>query len=393
MNNIVLYKNDFDDLVIYTYEKDNEKELKNEDAIQFLKTFEKYDKVKIKCVANDVMFNYGHDSLTVEDYPHVFSDERLDEVFDSVLGNKTTVVNSNHPKTKKVKRKNKYNTKKIITTAFIAAVLGTTAVKSIPKEADNEYIVQSNKVIDYEPVTLQENTEARDKYLQEIITRYKNTAFINYETRDEYEMLKHQNTIENYKEIIDYYSEMYGIDSNLMTAIATQERGVHSEEMDEGGATGLMQIQNDAWDNEYLSAYNFEGSNWEEVYVDTEQLKDINYNIKIGCMIFQNYLYQLDYNPIAATQAYNMGIGTIGMIYSDYCSDNGLDINETISDPRNLGWMDYRKEIPYGDQEYIEHVYSYLGDNFSIEVKKVTGETVHIDVENDKTKENNKSRI
>ena len=58
--------------------------------------------------------------------------------------------------------------------------------------------------------------------------------------------------------MIESYAEKYGVDPYLMLAVATQERGIHSNKIDEKGAIGLMQIQVDIWLDESLTVFDFE---------------------------------------------------------------------------------------------------------------------------------------
>ena len=186
-------------------------------------------------------------------------------------------------------------------------------------------------------------------------------AFIDYGSKSDTE--KAILASENYKWLIDEYSRVYGLDSDLMLAIATQERGVHSEYTDEGGATGLMQIQNGVWDGATLSAYNFDTASWDTVVVDTSSLGNLDYNVRIGSMIYQTYLRDMDYNSIAAIQAYNQGNGAVAGIISSYASDAGKTSSEVLDDPTDLGWLEYTNYVPFGDPNYVLNVLSwYRGD-------------------------------
>ena len=173
---------------------------------------------------------------------------------------------------------------------------------------------------------------------------------------------------EHYGDIIDKYANTYGLDSNLITAIATQERGKHSDVVDSGGAIGLMQIQVGVWDGHYVTAYNYDTGKEETVEISLEKLKDVNFNIKIGCMIFQSYLKEMDDNVIAAIQSYNMGTGSVKKIIVTYATASGKTYDAIISNPDDTGWLDYRTSSFPGDPDYVENVSRYYSSDNATKV-------------------------
>ena len=154
----------------------------------------------------------------------------------------------------------------------------------------------------------------------------------------------------------------------MVTAVATQERGVHSSVMDKGGATGLMQIQNSVWVGHEVSAYNFDTGKKERFEVTNEMLGNVETNIKIGCMILQNAMEYMNYNVLAGIQCYNMGYGNMNKILTECAMKNGTTKQAILNDPNNISWMDYRDIISVGDQKYAEHVLSWIGPNVNIKV-------------------------
>ena len=177
---------------------------------------------------------------------------------------------------------------------------------------------------------------------------------------------KAQKTKELYGDIISKYSNMYGLDSNVICAIATQERGVHSDSVDDGGAIGLMQIQVSVWTHETITAYNYETEQNEDIYISLDELRDVDFNVKVGCAIFQNYLKLMNGNYIAAIQCYNMGDGSMRSILNDYSYSSGKSVDEILNDSSDLGWMEYRSGGYYGDPNYVEHVMRYYeGDSLN----------------------------
>ena len=256
---------------------------------------------------------------------------------------------------------------------------------------DPETNEESDLVDESEIETQQPNQEEKTNNIVskilEGINQNINNVVLDYEDRSETE--KAIETRENYSEIIHYYADMYGLDGDLMLAIATQEKGFHEAKMDEGGGTGIMQIQ-DVHDGETLTAYNYYTEQWEEQYVTLESMKDLDNNIKYGCMIYQNYLRMFNDNPIAATQAYNMGPGTVSNFYDRYCADTGKDKFEVISNPYDIGWMNYINEDRGGDANYLVNVFSYRGNDFDISYRgEYDGNWYTVTVSNNKTKSAN----
>ncbi len=174
---------------------------------------------------------------------------------------------------------------------------------------------------------------------------------------------------ENYGDIIDKYSDMYGLDSNLICAIATQEKGFHSDKIDKGGAIGLMQVQVLVWDDFNLKVYNYDIKDYETIEITKEKLENLDFNIKTGCAIFQNCLNQTHGNVLLAIQTYNMGYGTVvKKILPKYSKASGHSIEEILDNPNDLGWLDYVTSSYPGDANYIKNVLSYYVCDYSNEL-------------------------
>ena len=94
---------------------------------------------------------------------------------------------------------------------------------------------------------------------------------------------------------------------------------------------------------------------------------DIEKNIKIGCMMFQNKLKENCGNVFLTIQSHNYGQGMIDMLMNDLY---GLDANKEKQDYGNISWINRVEEIhdnpslyisgwnesKYGDGNYLEHV-------------------------------------
>ena len=171
---------------------------------------------------------------------------------------------------------------------------------------------------------------------------------------------------QNYMELFYKYEKIYGVDAKLLCAIGAQESsGIHYRESKNGGyATGIMGIEY-VWANEKLRVFNFEANAYETIVVDYSRIGELEYNIKIGAAIFQNYFYhtlknsdsveETDY-MVFTLQKYNMGPGNMNKILS--CGGS---------------WIDNRDMINAGDKYYFEHVLSRLDNDTIIKIRLIDG--------------------
>ena len=124
-----------------------------------------------------------------------------------------------------------------------------------------------------------------------------------------------------------------------------------------------MQIEKSVWLGQDLTAYNFDTNSFEKINVTLENLRDLDYNVKVGCMIFQNCLKNSNYNVLAALTEYNMGYGNLRYrILDAYCKENNTNLEDVLNDKTNTEWFNYRYLASGGDKHYVENVMSYYGD-------------------------------
>lgn len=221
------------------------------------------------------------------------------------------------------------------------------------------YSVKANDEIsniDSENNVAQDVLESKENYDVSLMDRTDSDKFIN--------------TKKKYGSIIEKISLEYGLDPNIMLAIATQESGVHNINSN-GPAIGLMQIEKSVWNNQDISAFNYNTNSYETQHITTEKLKDLKFNIRVSCMIFQKCLKETNYNIPVAIQMYNYGYGNILKTISNYYNGN-VDSKE-IFKSNDLDWLDARSTISAGDKEYLEHVLSYVEDKDNICFKKDDG--------------------
>lgn len=307
---------------------------------------------------NHAILEYKNYVVNISDFDEVINKRGIGPFVNNIKRFKET-ESLKQIKPKKVQRKNKYIKTRIIATGLTLAIIGSCAanlLKQEPKfseEIPSTTYSISNEIDNNDVEIITTKIEENKQQTADLIA-------VKYEDRSE--TSKAKKTEAYYGDMINKYAKMYGIDSKLALAVATQERGIHSSITDKGGATGLMQIQNSAWIGEKLTAYNFETKKTETFIVTLDKIKDVEYNIKYGCMILQTVFNYMDYNPIAALQCYNMGYGNMMKILNAYSKDSNKTVKEILENHKDTKWLNYRNLIKVGDQEYVEHVLSWIGN-------------------------------
>ena len=191
----------------------------------------------------------------------------------------------------------------------------------------------------------------------------------------------------NYYPIIEKYAETYGIDPKVALAIACHERGEHSNEIDDGGAIGLFQIQVGEWDGNDIRAFNFNTQEWETYTIELDNIRNIEENVKAGMMIFQDCLIRDNYNVEMSVQEYNFGHGGLLNSLSAASESLGVDINE-LEKNGNTSWFDYRTSnvtsdgYQMGDPNYVENVFKYINDGDELIFKTPDNENIIIKYKN-----------
>ncbi len=231
----------------------------------------------------------------------------------------------------------------------------------------------------------QDDVTYKEKEVNNMMRENINTFHFSYEDRS------HSENIENakrYEDLFNEYGSRYGIDPNLLMALASQESGgEHYNNLDNGPAEGIMQIEKSVHIGTTVTAYNVETHEYESIKVTAENLQDIETNIQVGTMILQNCLKEKNYNIPLALQTYNFGPGNMSEVLHT-CSDlEDISIDSMINDPTSNEWMRYRNYLDVGDPEYVEHVFSYLNQDEKLTIttdNKVIDLNIHNDLEKQK---------
>ena len=187
-----------------------------------------------------------------------------------------------------------------------------------------------------------------------------------------------------YEDLFEEYGNMYGVDKNLLMALAAQEScGEHYESLDSGPAEGIMQIEKAVHIASTVAAYNVETEELDYIEITPENLQDLETNIRIGTMLLRNCLEENNYNIPLALQTYNFGPGNMYTVLSTCSELENIDEDELLQNPTNTSWLDYREFLNTGDCQYIEHVFSFLPSDTTITVKDRDNNNISITIFND----------
>lgn len=222
------------------------------------------------------------------------------------------------------------------------------------------------EVLDTTP-TLDVPTEDSVEQQEAVTSTYTDKAELNleYESRayTDRNLLVRNN--EDAMAAIKKYANKYMIDENLVMAIASQERGTHSQTMDDGGGLGIMQVQ---------VAVHPDGSTFGTIINDNGNIKKSQFvyhhneyitldgNIEAGCALLQYYLNYFNGNMAMAVYAYNSGQGPVNNAIVAYASETGLSYESIMANKSDLDWTKYL------DREYyLPAVLSWLDtDNLTM---------------------------
>ena len=125
-----------------------------------------------------------------------------------------------------------------------------------------------------------------------------------------------------YKDIVQSYSEQYGIDANLVYAVIKTESGYDPLAISKSGAKGLMQIMNrtGTWGAEECDISDYAN----------ERLFEPSINIQIGTWYLARLFKQYEGNLQLVLAAYNAGTGNVAKWRSNTLYSSDGDVLHTI---------------------------------------------------------------
>ena len=298
---------------------------------------------------------------------------------------------------------------KVIMATGIAATIGITSMSisnAIKKSHVDSIPYESQTIIEEVPEYIAEPESYQDK-LSPIINTPENIVkfdsgnedgvYINEELNKmmteanafhfSYENRVNEGSLDNVKQYEDLfikYGNMYGIDPNLLMAMAAQESsGNHYGNLTGNYGIGIMQIERSVHLNTTIKAYNFETGEIDSIKATDSNLKDLEINIQMGTMLFRNQIEANNYNIPLALQSYNFGPGNMATVINRCSEATGLlkgDIKDNVTNP---GWLNYRNTISAGDPIYVEHVLSYVQPGTVLSIKDRDGNNINLRIIND----------
>ena len=382
MNNIVFYSNNGILRCVYTNSR-IKRELKHNASVDLIKSFINEEIVGLYFSNNDIIVACANHKITLKDKENFIDDKNFKFIFDYI-------------EKKKYKIWMDKNKQKVVAIGLSAALLATgityvsTAAKAnaVILDSAKEYSTTVNmdelkenyttlssgeKIVaadEYIPPTkvAQENDKVEETKVEE---KEEKTTYVDAEetkSKDEdikvdlgigseIDSDKYINTKNNYYDLIEKYATMYGVDPDIICAIATQERGEHSREISPGGGLGLMQIQVSVWNGHSLKVHNYITNEDETITFNTDKLRNLEDNIQAGCAIFQMCLDKMNGNYYAALTCYNQGEGATRSTLKSYSYSCGNSVDYILAS-NDLGWLEYRADKG-GDPHYLENVLRY----------------------------------
>lgn len=195
----------------------------------------------------------------------------------------------------------------------------------------------------------------------------------------------YKNSYKLHHESVEDASEAWGLDSDLVMAILTQESG--------GVLENLMQITFKSFEGGSLTSYNYKlnkkqtyfftddqqyQTNEKYIVVRSSDLKDKNKNIFLGALIIRVNIdnYQ---NIMAGSLGFNQGPGNMNKIFAATELATGLSKEEQLAN-NGIIYYDYASASHAGDDKYLFNVFRYYNSDKITYKKRVDGETVEITI-------------
>ena len=359
----------------------------DKNVVDFIKELEQETISKVLVEKSNIIFNADGVEVIIKNYNTL----KNYPIFEKLR----VILNREYRKEKL--RKSKLNRLKLGTTAILlsAGIAATFMLKENAKAMDFPIIEKTSNLafeaIEVEPEIIIDGEEIiidEESKTDETINQKTYSYDIDIPFNDRTDSPKYINCKEQYGELITKYSNMYGLDPNLMIAVATQESGVHNSYDETTAAIGLMQIEKSVWNNKSITVYNYETKEDETLNINLDTMINLETNIKLGCMIMRQQMDYMRNNPVAALWSYNYGYGNMNVVLNAYTKEKGVSINSVLDNYYDFSYITnkfYANLVSNGDSYYVEHVLSYMGDNPNLVMNVSDDKVIELNINNAKS--------
>ena len=235
----------------------------------------------------------------------------------------------------------------------------------ITTEDGHMLIIDNTKKDVLEPETLETLPPVETPAVQEEKVD-ENVTYLEFEHNRDSE--KGDHAYDNYYELVEKYSNKWGVSPNVIMSMLTQESG--------GYSTNLMQIQFWSWKDQVINVYNFEAGKYEKlvltdnpqeyerkygdiITITKDDLNNPKTNISVGTVLFRESARAMNNHIGASIQCYNFGYGNMMKVLNETASQTGVSVDAILEDQENIDFVNYTHIIDAGDPNYLSNVMQY----------------------------------
>ncbi len=211
-------------------------------------------------------------------------------------------------------------------------------------------VVTSTPDITFSEIKIEQPNQNKSSNLPEIeLFDVGNNEYISY-------VYDYMNTSEY--AFFEKMASIYKVPSQVMVAIGMQEAALNHNaclpngKYYNGCAIGILQLEQNC--NNAVSAYNYISNFEENVKYTDDELCDIENNIQVGCMRFQQSIEKYNGNIYIAIQAHNYGEVMMDKALKCTADEKGIDVVELINNYQDLSWLKYVQDIHDNPKKYLE---------------------------------------
>ena len=232
----------------------------------------------------------------------------------------------------------------------IQSEVTVTTFTSSPNYEEKVEPIRNNNELNIEEIAPESEKEENMRLIS--LFEVGNNDYINYvnkyieEDKDEYEYF-------------EKYSKMYGIPTKIMIAIGMQESSLNHRECLPGGkyyngnAIGILQLEQNC--NNSVTAYNYETNELETAQYNDSELCDIEKNIQVSCMLFQNAIEKYHGNIYLAIQSHNYGQIMLDKALEITAEKKSSTVDEIIDNYQDISWLDTVEDIHNNPHKYLSN--------------------------------------